>query len=43
MVLYKRTYLLAALGGVLFVTVAWRLAVRAVRKLEFVEVLKARD
>jgi putative ABC transport system permease protein len=42
-VLYGRTYLLAALGGVLFVAVAWRLAARAVRKLEFVDVLKARD
>ncbi len=42
-VLYGRTYLLAAMGGVFFVAVAWRLAVRAVRKLEFVDVLKARD
>lgn len=42
-VLYRRTYIFAALGGCLFAALAWRLAVRAVRKLEFVEVLKAKD
>ncbi len=42
-IVYPLTYLLAALGGVLFVAVGYGLSVRGIRKLEFVEVLKARD
>ncbi|MGD0152702.1 MAG: FtsX-like permease family protein [Thermacetogeniaceae bacterium] len=42
-VIYPLTYVLAALGGILFVIVAHRLAVRSVAALDIVEVLKTRD
>lgn len=42
-VIYPLTYVLSALGGILFVTVAYRFAVKNVLKLDLVEVLKTRD
>ncbi len=42
-IVYPLTYLLAALGGVLFVAVGLRTERQGNRKLEFVDVLKARD
>jgi len=42
-VIYPLTYALAALGGGLFILIAYWLAVRGVRRLEPVETLKAND
>ena len=42
-VIYPSTYVLAALGGILFVMIAYRLAVRNVKTLDIVEILKTRD
>ncbi len=42
-VIYPMTYFLSALGGILFITAAYRLAVRGIRTLDLVEVLKTRD
>lgn len=42
-VIYPLTYLLATLGGILFVAIAYRLAVKSVSSLDMVEVLKTRD
>ncbi len=42
-VIYPLTYVLSALGGVLFIMAAYRLAVRGVKTLDLVEVLKTRD
>lgn len=42
-VIYPLTYVLAALGGMLFVAIAHRLAVRNVRSIDMVEVLKTID
>lgn len=42
-VIYPSTYIVAALGGVLFVYIAHRLSVRNVQSLDLVEVLKTRD
>lgn len=41
--IYPATYVYAALGGILFIMVAHRLAVRGVRQLQLVEVLKYKD
>lgn len=42
-VVYPITYVFAALGGIAFVMIALRFAVRGVRKLDLVEILKNRD
>ncbi len=42
-VIYPLTYAFATLGGLLFILVSWRLAVRGVKKLQPVETLKAND
>jgi putative ABC transport system permease protein len=42
-VIYPMTYLWSAVGGVFFITVAHLLAVRSVKKLDLVDVLKNRD
>lgn len=42
-VIYPLTYLLSALGGVLFIMTAYRFAAKNVLKLDLVEVLKTRD
>ncbi|MDD4334420.1 MAG: ABC transporter permease, partial [Desulfotomaculaceae bacterium] len=42
-VIFPLTYVLSALGGVLFIMAAYRLAVRGVKTLDLVEVLKTRD
>ncbi len=42
-VIYPSTYIIAALGGMLFIYIAHRLAVRNVQSLDLVEVLKTRD
>lgn len=42
-VIYPLTYALSALGGILFIMAAYRLAVRGVKTLDLVEVLKTRD
>lgn len=42
-VIYPLTYVLSSLGGIFFITVAYRLAVRNVSRLDLVEVLKTRD
>lgn len=43
LVIYPTTYFLSALGGVFFIMAAYRLAVRGVKTLDLVEVLKTRD
>ncbi|TEB12351.1 FtsX-like permease family protein [Pelotomaculum propionicicum] len=42
-VIYPLTYALSALGGIFFIMAAYRLAVRGVKTLDLVEVLKTRD
>ncbi|MDI6906907.1 MAG: FtsX-like permease family protein [Thermoanaerobacterales bacterium] len=42
-VVYPVTYVLSALGGVTFVMVAHRFAVRGIRRLDLVEALKTKD
>ncbi|MFA4885133.1 MAG: ABC transporter permease, partial [Desulfotomaculaceae bacterium] len=42
-VIYPLTYVLSALGGIFFIMAAYRLAVRGVKTLDLVEVLKTRD
>jgi putative ABC transport system permease protein len=42
-VIYPLTYVMAALGGILFVAMAYRLAVKSVKTIDIVEVLKTRD
>ncbi|MFX4261902.1 FtsX-like permease family protein [Pelotomaculum propionicicum] len=42
-VIYPLTYTLSAFGGILFIMAAYRLAVRGVKTLDLVEVLKTRD
>jgi len=42
-VVYPVTYALSALGGVFFIMIAYRLAVKGVKRLDLVEVLKTRD
>ncbi|MCX5780367.1 MAG: ABC transporter permease, partial [Firmicutes bacterium] len=42
-VIYPTTYLFAAIGGIIFVVVAHRLAVRGVKDLDMVETLKNTD
>lgn len=42
-VVYPSTYLLSALGGVLFILIGHRMASKGVAKLDLVEVLKNRD
>jgi putative ABC transport system permease protein len=42
-VIYPMTYVLSALGGILFIMAAYQLAVRGIKTLDLVEVLKTRD
>ncbi|MDD4766467.1 MAG: ABC transporter permease [Desulfotomaculaceae bacterium] len=42
-VIYPLTYVLSALGGILFIMAAYRLAVRGIKTLDLVEVLKTKD
>ncbi|MDD4775313.1 MAG: ABC transporter permease, partial [Syntrophomonas sp.] len=42
-VIYPATYLFAAIGGIIFVMVAHRIAVKGIRDLDMVEVLKNTD
>ena len=42
-VVFPRTYLLAAAGGVAFATLAFFLGLRKLEKLDFAEIIKARD
>lgn len=43
LVIYPMTYVLSALGGIFFIMAAYRLAVRGIKTLDLVEVLKTRD
>jgi len=42
-VIYPQTYILSTAGGLLFIWVAHLVAVRGVKKLDLVDVLKNRD
>lgn len=42
-VIYPVTYVLSALGGIIFIMIAYGLAVKGVKRLDLVEVLKTRD
>ena len=42
-VIYPLTYVLSALGGIVFIMAAYKLAVRGIKTLDLVEVLKTRD
>jgi putative ABC transport system permease protein len=42
-VIYPLTYVLSALGGIFFIMAAYKLAVRGIKTLDLVEVLKTRD
>lgn len=42
-IIYKSTYLLAACGGIIFGAFAWFLALKGVKELKMIEILKAND